>query len=192
MISIAAKRHLTYYLFPIPYYFGALQNIFCNALFYTDTADETCSCHEITTASSKPHNGMGGGQGNLAPPVQGAVSEADWGLFPGYYCRRRKIKPPALRATEGELAGGQEKPLWSALEKGVKGAAQKKLLCERARRVKKICRWHIFSQSGEQAMLATRAEGCHGFAVTEGLLQAVAVFAGNATNACADGETMIG
>ena len=29
-----------------------------------------------------------------------------------------------------------------------------------ARRVKKICRWHIFSQSGEQAVLATWAEGC--------------------------------
>jgi len=29
-----------------------------------------------------------------------------------------------------------------------------------ARRVKKICRWHIFSQSGKQAVLATRAEGC--------------------------------
>ena len=29
----------------------------------------------------------------------------------------------------------------------------------RARRVKKICLWHIFSQSGKQAMLATRAEG---------------------------------
>ena len=31
-----------------------------------------------------------------------------------------------------------------------------------ARRVKKICRWHIFSQSGEQAMLATWAEGSCG------------------------------
>ena len=29
-----------------------------------------------------------------------------------------------------------------------------------ARRVKKICRGHIFSQSGKQALLATRAEGC--------------------------------
>ena len=28
----------------------------------------------------------------------------------------------------------------------------------RARRVKKICRWHIFSPSGKQAMLATRVE----------------------------------
>ena len=28
-----------------------------------------------------------------------------------------------------------------------------------ARRVKKICLWHIFSQSGKQAMLATWAEG---------------------------------
>ena len=31
----------------------------------------------------------------------------------------------------------------------------------RTRRVKKICLWHIFSQSGEQAMLATQAEGWH-------------------------------
>ena len=49
------------------------------------------------------------------------------------------MKPPALRATEGELAGGQEKPLWSALreggresyahplKKGVKGAVQESL-----------------------------------------------------------------
>ena len=28
-----------------------------------------------------------------------------------------------------------------------------------ARRVKKICRWHIFSQSGEKYMIATRARG---------------------------------
>ena len=35
-----------------------------------------------------------------------------------------------------------------------------------ARRVKKICRWHIFSPSGKQAMLATRAEGWRG--ATEG------------------------
>ncbi len=39
----------------------------------------------------------------------------------------------------------------------------------RARRVKKICRWHIFSQSGEQVILATRAIGCH--EVTEGEIE---------------------
>ena len=41
-----------------------------------------------------------------------------------------------------------------------------RLPLRRARRVKKICRWHIFSPSGKQAMLATRAEGCRG--ATEG------------------------
>ena len=29
-----------------------------------------------------------------------------------------------------------------------------------ARRVKQTCRWHVYSQSGEQAVLATWAGGC--------------------------------
>ena len=40
-----------------------------------------------------------------------------------------------------------------------KECANKKAPSARARRVKKICLWHIFSQSGKQAMLVTRAEG---------------------------------
>ena len=35
-------------------------------------------------------------------------------------------------------------------------------LSKRARRVKQTCQWHVCSQSGEQAVLATWAEGCHG------------------------------
>ena len=35
------------------------------------------------------------------------------------------MKPPALCATEGELAGGQEKPLWSALREGGQGCGAK-------------------------------------------------------------------
>ena len=44
---------------------------------------------------------------------------------------------------------------------------------KRERRVKKICRWHIFSQSGEQAVLATWVVGWLGEAKTEGFVQAV-------------------
>ena len=42
-----------------------------------------------------------------------------------------------------------------------------------ARRVKQRCRWHLCSQSGEQAVLATRAVGWHGGAVTE---RAISIF----------------
>ena len=44
-------------------------------------------------------------------------------------------------------------------KKSAKNVPVSKAPSERARRVKKICLLHIFSQSGEQAMLATRAEG---------------------------------
>ena len=33
-------------------------------------------------------------------------------------------------------------------------------LVQRARRVKKICLWHIFSQSGKQFIIVTRVEDC--------------------------------
>ena len=42
---------------------------------------------------------------------------------------------------------------------------------QRGRRVKQTARWAVCSQRREQSMIVTRAEGCHGFAVTEGLSQ---------------------
>ena len=56
------------------------------------------------------------------------------------------------------------------MRKNVSGCGEVfRLPLTRARRVKKICRWHIFSQSGEQVILATRAIGCH--EVTEGEIE---------------------
>ena len=54
---------------------------------------------------------------------------------------------------------------------GMVGGGYQEAPSGRARRVKKICLWHIFSQSGKQAMLATWAEGWRRRRLRESALQ---------------------
>ena len=54
---------------------------------------------------------------------------------------------------------------------GMVGVGYQEAPSGRARRVKKICLWHIFSQSGKQAMLATWAEGWRRRRLRESALQ---------------------
>ena len=78
-----------------------------------------------------------------------------------YFCNVG-LRPDPSRALEDDTFGVGRKVAQDEKHPPVILSEAKNLTCysryRRARRVKKICQWHIFSQSGKQAMLATRAE----------------------------------